>query len=146
MNTTQITSSRESELNERLIEVTDINPPQTSFATILDDKDNKVRRYALKNILKHLQNVFERYPSAQQSCLEYINNLDKINILSFGQIPENDINIIVFSLIESIFQHRIKEHKIPIASSCSPRISVAKSVVISATSRFPLYPALLFIT
>ena len=48
------------------------------------------------------------------SCNNYINNMDKINILSFGQITGSDMSIIVFSLLESIFQHRVNDHAVPV--------------------------------
>ena len=40
--------------------------------------------------------------------------MDKINVISFGQIAESDISVIVFPLIESVFQHRVKDHGIPV--------------------------------
>lgn len=108
-----ISHEREKELSERLQEVTDSSPARTSFEAILN-QDNKSRRYALKNILEQFSNVFGHYSYADISCNNYINNMDKINILSFGQITGSDMSIIVFSLLESIFQHRVNDHAVPV--------------------------------
>lgn len=108
-----ISHEREKELSERLQEVTDSSPARTSFEAILN-QDNKSRRYSLKNILEQFSNVFGHYSYADISCNNYINNMDKINILSFGQITGSDMSIIVFSLLESIFQHRVNDHAVPV--------------------------------
>ena len=113
MSAKELSPERKKELSARLQEITDANPVRTSFNAIIDE-DSKSRRYALKNILEQFQTIFAHYSSTQINCNSYINNMDKINVISFGQIAESDISVIVFPLIESIFQHRVKDHRTPI--------------------------------
>jgi len=108
-----LSPERKIELSSRLQEVISKKPARTSIDDIIDE-DSKSRRYALKTILEQFQNVYDQYSCARISCNDYINAMNKINVISFGQITASDISVMVFSLIESIYQHRVKDHRIPI--------------------------------